>query len=285
MGMKTWQADFYRRPLHDKAGHPLWELLVCTPDGNFTHSSFCPQPEANSAWLTQELQRCADAAGGTPQELHVFRPQSLSLLDAAGKNLGITVVPTRRTPALKQYLEHRAQDYPRLETDSGKPYQAVTLEKPPPVPLPEALWGEQWRFAAIAASDLLPVFQNRPIPVKDIPADLLPMNLQLPSTVSIPGVIIDAGRSSMQLTRWLQAQHPVSLNYIPGEPDGLILEAGLVDRWIVATFTDPEVVTAAQNFRQRQQDSQGLHFLLVQPDDSGMTYSGFWLLQVEPKLS
>ncbi|NEQ67039.1 MAG: DUF1092 family protein, partial [Symploca sp. SIO2D2] len=23
----------------------------------------------------------------------------------------------------------------------------------------------------------------------------------------------------------------------------------------------------------------GLHFLLVQPDDSGMTYTGFWLLQ------
>jgi hypothetical protein len=71
------------------------------------------------------------------------------------------------------------------------------------------------------------------------------------------------------------------LNYISGAPDGLILEAGLVDRWIVATFEDPEVTTAAQAFEQRKKHCRGLHFLLVQPDDSGMTYSGFWLLQTE----
>jgi hypothetical protein len=69
------------------------------------------------------------------------------------------------------------------------------------------------------------------------------------------------------------------LNYIPGDPDGLILEAGLADRWVVATFSDPEVAAAAQAFRSRQQANRGLHFLLVQPDDSGMTYSGFWLLR------
>nr|WP_317106120.1 Tab2 family RNA-binding protein [Chroococcidiopsis sp. SAG 2025] len=37
----------------------------------------------------------------------------------------------------------------------------------------------------------------------------------------------------------------------------------------------------AQIYAQRQQQSQGLHFLLVQPDDSGMTYTGFWLLRDE----
>ncbi|MEO1376977.1 MAG: Tab2 family RNA-binding protein, partial [Cyanobacteria bacterium J06635_10] len=68
-------------------------------------------------------------------------------------------------------------------------------------------------------------------------------------------------------------------NYIAGAPDGLVLEAGLVDRWIVATFEDEEVAEAAKVYQQRKQQSQGLHFLLVQPDDSGMTYTGFWLLQ------
>jgi hypothetical protein len=75
--------------------------------------------------------------------------------------------------------------------------------------------------------------------------------------------------------------HPVALNYVAGAPDGLILEAGLVDRWIIATFEDPEVRTAATEYEQRKQDSQGLHFFLVQPDDSGMTYTGFWLLRNE----
>jgi hypothetical protein len=85
----------------------------------------------------------------------------------------------------------------------------------------------------------------------------------------------------MQLARWFQSVRPVALNYIPGPPDGLILEAGLVDRWVVATFEDPEVAQAARRYQQRKQHSQGLHFLLVQPDNSGMTYTGFWLLKPE----
>ncbi len=85
----------------------------------------------------------------------------------------------------------------------------------------------------------------------------------------------------MRLARWLQTSRPVALNYVAGAPDGLILEAGLVDRWIVATFEDQEVASAAQLYEQRKQQSHGLHFLLVQPDDSGMTYSGFWLLGKE----
>jgi hypothetical protein len=103
--------------------------------------------------------------------------------------------------------------------------------------------------------------------------------LQLSSTLLIPGVVIDGGRRSMQLAQWLQRAKPFALNYIPGQPDGLVLEAGLVDRWILTTFADPEVIAAARTFQERQRAAKGLHFLLVQPDDSGMTYSGFWLLQ------
>ncbi|NES98783.1 MAG: DUF1092 family protein, partial [Desertifilum sp. SIO1I2] len=55
----------------------------------------------------------------------------------------------------------------------------------------------------------------------------------------------------------------------------------LVDRWVLETFSDRQVAAAAQTFLQRQKASLGLHFLLVQPDDSGMTYTGFWLLQRE----
>ena len=78
-----------------------------------------------------------------------------------------------------------------------------------------------------------------------------------------------------------QSVNPVSLHFIAGAPDGLILEAGLVDRWVLTTFEDQEVQAAGQQFEQRKQAAQGLHFLLVQPDDSGITYSGFWLLRSE----
>jgi hypothetical protein len=103
--------------------------------------------------------------------------------------------------------------------------------------------------------------------------------LGLASATAIPGVIIDGGQRSLALAQWLASQSPVTLTAIAGEPDGLILEAGLCDRWILATYEDPQVKMAAKTFMQRQQAAKGLHFLLVRPDDSGMTYTGLWLLR------
>lgn len=278
--MTTWQADFYRRPLQDELGNPLWELVVCTADRSFTASAFCPQPEANSAWISQQLQRLIEGnINRSPTQIQVFRPQSVSLLQAACQPLNITVIPTRNTAALKALLQEKAELYRTLPHYTGQSYEPVALEKPPPLPLPENLWGETWRFATIAAQDLVSAFQNRPIPVLEMPEALLPVQLQLASTLPVPGVVIEGGRRSMQLARWMQRVKPFALEYIPGQPDGLILEAGLVERWILTTFVDPEVITAAHLFQSRQQQAKGLHFLLIQPDDSGMTYSGLWLLQ------
>jgi hypothetical protein len=36
---------------------------------------------------------------------------------------------------------------------------------------------------------------------------------------------------------------------------------------------------AGRLFEQRKVASQGVHFLLVRPDDSGVTYTGLWLLR------
>lgn len=279
--MVIWQVDFYRRPLQDDSGEKLWELSICDLDRNFTFSTFCPQSQANSGWLVEQLQQVSQE--NLPDLIQVFRPQSLGLIEAAAQVLDIEVEATRRTFALKQLLEERAKQYQKMSNYTGEAYNSVMLESPPPVPLPENLWGDRWRFAALPAGDIEDAFKNRPIPILEMPELLLPLNLALASTVSVPGVIIDGGRQSMRLARWIQAAKPVALNYIPGSPDGLILEAGLVDRWIVATFEDPDVKAAGKIYQQRQQLSHGLHFLLVQPDDSGMTYTGFWLLNFNPQ--
>ena len=274
--MRIWQADFYRRPLRDATGQILWELLVCNSTRTFAYEAVCPQSQANASWLVSQLQHSTDQQ--LPDLIQVFRPQSLSLISAAGARLGIAVEPTRRTYALKQWLQERSQLYPSMENYTGA-YNPLALDKPPPTPLQEFLWGEQWRFATLPAGDVEEAFAGRPIPILKMPEFLLPINLGLASTVPVPGVVIDGGRQSMRLARWLQEAHPVALNYVAGELAGLVLEAGLVERWIVATFEDKEVAVAAQAYEQRKQLSQGLHFLLVQPDDSGMTYSGFWLLR------
>ncbi|MEB3357323.1 MAG: Tab2/Atab2 family RNA-binding protein [Synechococcales bacterium] len=276
--MTIWEIDLYRRPLRDEAGQPLWELVICSRDRQVAAYAFCPQSDVNGRWVTEQL---ADLAAQTaqPKEIYVFRPQSLSLIETAGQSLGIAVVPTRRTPTLKAYLRDRLAFYRTLPQYTQEPYDPTQVEQLPPVPLPESLWGDRWQFGAIAAGDIEPFFREKPVPILDMPAVLLPMHLQIPSTLPIPGVIIEGGRQSMRLAQWVQAQRPVSLDYVPGEPDGLILAAGLCDRWVLATFDDADLVQPAQTYRQRQQESQGLHFLLIQPDDSGITYSGFWLLQ------
>jgi RNA-binding protein Tab2/Atab2 len=263
--MKIWQADFYRRPQVDESGQTVWELSICDATRSFEYEATCPQSQANSTWIASQLQQAAGEQ--LPNVIQVFRPQCLSLIEQAGRNLGISVEPTRRSLALKQWLQEK--QYP------------VVLDKPPPLPLPENLWGEQWRFASLAAGDLIDEFCDRPIPILQIPDSLLPINLGLASTVPVPGIVIYGGRQSMRLGRWLQQAHPVALEYIAGAPDGLVLEAGLVDRWVVATFEDKDVSAAARVYEQRKHQSKGLHFLLVQPDDSGMTYTGFWLLSAE----
>lgn len=277
--MQIWEADFYRRPLQDEQGQPLWELLLCDRTRTWEFSALCPQPEANAAWVAAQLKAAAESQQHRPDRLQVFRPQALSLLEVAAKELGIAVEPTRRTFALKQLLREKAQQYSQANSYAQQPYSPLDLDKPPPLPIAENIQGEQWRFAAIAAGQLAAAFQDRPIPILEMPETLLPLNLGLASDLPVPGVIIDAGRRSMKLAQWLQQVRPVALNYIAGSPDGLILEAGLSDRWVLATFEDAEVRAAAQAYEQRKQAAQGLHFLLVQPDDSGMTYSGFWLLQ------
>lgn len=276
--MRIWQVDFYRRPLKNELGQPLWELLICDPSGSVPlFYDFCPQSEANADWVRTKLNQ---ADGGTlPDIIQVFRPQSLSLIETAAEGLGISVEATRRTFKLRRSLLKRAKEYPLNPNYTQEAYDPLAVDKPPPLPLPENLWGEQWRFATVQAGDLIDTFTDFPIPIKEMPEFLTPIQLGLASTVAVPGIVIYGGRQSMQLARWLQEIRPVTINYVSGKPDGLILEAGLCDRWVMATFEDSEMAAAAQTYQQRKQLIKGLNFLLVQPDDSGMTYSGFWLLQ------
>ena len=109
--MRIWQADFYRRPLRDEAGKSVWELLICDVARSFEFSAVCSQSQANSTWVAQQLQQQIQIYK-QPDRIQVFRPQSLSLIQAAGKVLGIEVEATRRTATLKLLLRSRAKQYP-----------------------------------------------------------------------------------------------------------------------------------------------------------------------------
>ena len=280
--MTIWEADFYRRPLLSENKEPLWELLVCDASFQFTYAATIPQSQVNSQWLTQHLQTALQKAAQQPTQLRIFRPQSLALLSTAAEPLGIPVAPWRYTATLKQWLVQRSRWYPAQPNFANESYDPLFLEQPAPNPVPEELWGEQWRFGSLSAQDFQTSLIQEPIPIQSVPEEWLPLPMGIASNTLIPGVIVDAGRRTMALAQWLQAQQPATLTYMSGPPHGVILEAGLVNRWVFVTFEDEQVGSAARTFVARQQEVQGLHFLLVRPDDSGMTFTGLWLLRSPP---
>ena len=153
------------------------------------------------------------------------------------------------------------------------------MKRNPPVPLPEELWGDRWQFASLTAGDFWDYFSGRMIPVQSLPSELQPLSLGLASDQFLPGIAITGGRKSMPIARWIDASMPREVIYSQGAPDGIILYSGEVDRHILATFEDPETRQAGELFTTRKIAAKGLHFLMIQPDDSGMTQSGLWLLR------
>ena len=276
--MTIWQVDFYRRPLKDAQGQPLWELVICDQGAELQFSAYCPQQDATADWVKEQLQQVMEQSQAPPEKIQVFRPQALQVLEMACESLTILVEPTRRTHVLKQYLKIRSQSYPSTPGYNREPYDPLAIEQPPPQPLPEHLWGETWQFATLSAEALEEGLLQRPIPIRNASTELLPSQLHLAPSARISGVVIYGDRHSMPLARWVQQQQPVSLQAVQGEVSGVVMAAGLCDRWILVTYDDPTVLAAAQTFEHRRQANQGLHFLLVQPDNSNVTFTGLWLL-------
>ncbi|MFM2305107.1 MAG: hypothetical protein RLZZ135_2519 [Cyanobacteriota bacterium] len=269
--MTIWQADISSRPHQNDRGEILWELVICDANGGWYHTAICPQVQVNSEWIAAQIKLAA--TDNLPTVIQVFRPQSWGLIQMAGQKLGIEIVATRRTIALKKLLQQQTESY------SNGNYQPLAIESPPPLPIPEILMGDKWQFVTLTAKELVADFNDRPIPIVSMPDYLLPPHWGLGANVAIPGVIIYGGKQSMRLARWIAETEPVSLDYLGDDPGGLVLDAGLADRWVMVTFNDPEVSRAAKLYEARKKLVHGLHFLLITPDNSGITDSGIWLLQ------
>lgn len=276
--MDIWQIDFYYYPLLSDKDRQ-WQLIICNCANNSPsqqakaiYTAQCAATDANTVWLEQQILLAA--AHKLPDKIQVFRPQSLSLISLVADKLNIPVEPTRNTENLKQVLKQKFQSIPN--------YNPLQLEQAPPQPLPENLWGDEWQIAKIAAGQIIDLFSDRPIPISNIPPEFYPLNLNLASDIFIPGIVVYGGRKSMQLARWIEQQIPAFIHYIPteiGKSGGFILETGLVDRWVFNTFESEQAAVSARQYEQNKQTSQGLHFLLIQPDNSGMTTTAFWLLK------
>ena len=275
--MLIWQSDLFRSSSSTQTENQ-WFLLICDRQGTIIYEAKCSQSEVNAQWLKTQLQQATQNI--VPDKIQIFRPEIIGLFTLATQSLNISLETTRRTTAIKEKLRQYTEN--NLSVISTRNH--LSLDRPPPQNLPENIWGENWSFVSISAGEIVDFAQNRPFPYCDLPKSLLATNSQLDPTIKIPGIVIYGGKKSLTLARWLAKEEPVALNYIAteiGKSGGLVLESGLVDRWIIATFESSTVAQAAKAYEQSKQESLGLHFLLIQPDDSGMTYTGFWLLKDE----
>jgi RNA-binding protein Tab2/Atab2 len=149
----------------------------------------------------------------------------------------------------------------------------------PPQPLPENLWGDHWQFVSLLAEDLEFRLWERPIPVRDAAPLALPSQQNLGASATIPGILINAGRQAMKLSRWLLDRQPEQLVAVNLELGAVILTTVQRERWILATYQDAMVRESAQTFESRKAQCSNIHFLLIQPDDSGITHTGLWILK------
>ncbi len=184
---------------------------------------------------------------------------------------------TRRTPALKHYLRRRAQEYQSLKTYTGEAYDPLAIEQPPPLPLPEDIWGESWQFAAITPADLEQLMQY-PLRILAFDMAMLPEALGLTSDVLIPGIILYGGRKSLKLAAGSKSRCPIAW-ICAGQPAGWCCTVACAIAGSFLTFDNAEIAKAGELFRDRLRSTQGLHFFLIQPTPNDTTYTALWLLQ------
>lgn len=287
-----WELDFYSRPILEPSGKKRWELLLCsTPDprsggaGGVEGESFrwartCPADSVNSIWLRSALQEALDEAGrqgfGVPRRLRCWRGSMRTMVQRAAEGLGLELVPSRRCYSLVEWLQERQiHVYPQ---EPG--YMAGPLAPPPqPIestatPLPEAARGDRWDWATLPAAALAEAATWE----LGFSA-LVPLPPLKDPEVAVPGIRVFSRRRALAIAGWLAGLEPVRLELRGNQ---LVLEAGLEDRWLLATLPQEEAAAAAAAFAAARETAGGLQFLAVQPSENDPRLEGFWILRDLP---
>ncbi len=279
---KVWEIDFYSRPILDDKQKKIWELLVCDTQRSFEYTQQCSGAEANARWLQNALEQAMpvwrEAQGlkdsEQPEKIRFFRRQMSNIITRACKALEIPAQASRRTFGVYQWLQERTltvyPQHPGYQPLMAPPAQ---FEPTQPKSLPDALVGQGWSFATLPLSAFAEM-QDWEISF----SDPFPMELvKMPSDTVIPGLLIFSERS-VPLAGWMSGLELSGLKF-EAKPARLLLETGLVDRWIISNLQDPQLIAEAEAFERTKQAAQQVHFLAVQSSPDAEAFSGFWLLQ------
>lgn len=294
-----WELDYYSRPILEADGKKRWELLICSsPDpGLPAEASAAPAPSAhalppfrwvrpcqagsvNSSWLREALQAALQEANdqgyAAPRRLRCWRGSMRAMVQRAAEGLGIELVPSRRCYELVEWLRDREAHLYPLEPG----YMAGPLAPPPvpiqpmAVPLPEAVRGDSWSWASLSVSAL------RDAAGWEIGfGALVPLPQGSEAEAMVPGLRLFSQRRALAIAGWLSGLEPVRLE-ISGNQ--LVLEAGLEDRWLLATLPAEEAAAAAAAFATARERAGGLQFIAVQAAADQPRFEGLWMMRDLP---
>ena len=279
----VWELDFYSRPILDERNKKRWEVLIsegmqtidADPATLFRYSKFLSNSEVNSLQLKAAIQEAIAEAPAAPNRIRFFRFSMQNMIIRACEELGITAQPSRRTLALKQWMDYRKQAiYPKEPGYTDKPSPTVGAPPPAPCPLPDALIGQQWALVNLAAQELAEM------PEWSIDfGEAFPLHLaDIDSSTTIPGLVIFSSRA-LPMAGWLSGLEVSELRIEASKPPRLILETGTADSWIVASLSNPQLRQEADAFEVAKVKANQVHFLAVQSDPNAESFAGFWLMQ------
>lgn len=287
-----WEIDFYSRPVLEPDGRKRWDLLICaTPlpspgeeearDASpFRFEKRCAAASVNSQWLREALAEALAEAERLdqprPRRLRCWRSSMRPMVQRAAEALELVVLPSRRCYNLIDWLRERERDlYPReagyLAGPLAPPPQA---QRPVALPWPDVVRGDRWSWATLPAGALTEA------PEWSIGfGDLLRLPAGIAAQAPVPGIRLFSRRRALALAGWLAGLEPVRLEVEEGQ---LVLEAGLEDRWRLATLSPSEATATREAFSRARQEAGGLQFLAVQAGEEDTRFEGFWMLRDLP---
>ena len=199
-----------------------------------------------------------------------------TMVQRAAEGLGLELVPSRRCYALVEWLQERERDvYPLEEGYMAGPLAPAPIPlQPLALPLPEAARGDSWSWATLPLGALREATEW-PLGFNG----LVPIPAGLDDNTAVPGLRLFSASRALAIAGWLAGLEPVRLE-ISGRQ--LVLEAGLEDRWLLATLNEAEAEAAAAAFQHSIEQAGGLQFIAVQGREDADNLEGFWLLRALP---
>lgn len=187
---------------------------------------------------------------------------------------GISVVPSRSTYSLFQWLEEREREvYPLMDGYKPTMVRSSFLDIETPSRLPDVLRADQFAFVSLPLSEFLDDGVNdNNIGV----GKLCPVPEGLSEDSMIQGVLFLTQRAS-QLAMWMSGSELAFMKADLGRRD-LVMECGLSTRYLMARLTDAQRMEG-EAFEASKAALKGLHFIGVQSSAEDDEVAGFWLLR------